>query len=115
MMSLAAQISGDLKFLWRAIFLVVGVLGVINTLWLIPRVASRYPNAWFIRRGRIFVALLYILIAIVAGFPGLAPRFGVVKPLQIEGTLVSLILFLGVNVAWEFMAQPKLGEKIESS
>lgn len=105
MMSMAAQIGGDLKFLWRAIFAVVGVMGLINALWLLPRVAARYPHTWFVRYGRVFMAILYVLLVIVAVSPQLT--IAPLKPVQVEGILLSLILFVGVNIAWEFMSQPK--------
>lgn len=107
MMSMAAQIGGDLKFLWRAIFAVVGIMGLFNALWLLPRVAARYPHTWFIRYGRAFMAALYVLLVIVAVLPQLAGTIAPLKPVQLEGILLALILFVGINIAWEFMSQPK--------
>ena len=56
------------------------------------------------------MVLLYGALIFVAVAPNLALLIKPLKPLkpiQLEGMLVSLILFVGVNVAWEFMSQPK--------
>jgi hypothetical protein len=106
-MSMAAQIGGDLALLWRMVFAVVGVMGLMTALWSIPRVMARYPNLSFLKYGRWFMVLLYIALIFVAVAPNLAILIKPLKPIQLEGMLVSLILFVGVNVAWEFMSQPK--------
>jgi hypothetical protein len=106
-MSMAAQIGGDLALLWRMVFAVVGVMGLMTALWSIPRVMTHYPNLSFLKYGRWFMVLLYIALIFVAVAPNLAALIKPLKPIQLEGMLVSLILFVGVNIAWEFMSQPK--------
>ena len=106
-MSMAAQIGGDLALLWRMVFAVVGVMGLMTALWSIPRVMTHYPNLNFLKYGRWLMVLLYVALIFVAVAPNLALLIKPLKPIQLEGMLVSLILFVGVNVAWEFMSQPK--------
>ena len=45
--------------------------------------------------------LIYVLIILVALGPGVAKDIG--APLRIEAILVSLMVFLGINVAWALM------------
>ena len=108
MMSLGAQLSADLKFLWRVIFVIVGVLGIWITLVQIPNVGRLYPNTWFVRRARWLIVGFYLVLIVFASWPGLERFYAPLKPLQIEALLLSTMMFLGVNMAWEFMAQPKL-------
>jgi hypothetical protein len=54
--------------------------------------------------------VLYVLIALVAVVPGLVADIGVlVRPLRVEAVLQTILVFLGVNVAWLLLfdeAQP---------
>jgi hypothetical protein len=45
--------------------------------------------------------LLYALIAVVAVAPGVVADLGIsARPLRVEAVLLTLVVFLGVNVAW---------------
>jgi hypothetical protein len=45
--------------------------------------------------------VLYVLIALVAVVPGLVADIGVLmRPLRVEAVLQTILVFLGVNVAW---------------
>src|SRR5215213_7109563 len=45
--------------------------------------------------------VLYVLIALVAVVPGLVADIGVLaRPLRVEAVLLTILVFLGVNVAW---------------
>jgi hypothetical protein len=46
-------------------------------------------------------AVLYILIAVVAVMPSVVADLGLsVRPLRVEAVLLTVLVFLGVNVAW---------------
>ena len=45
--------------------------------------------------------VLYLLVLIVAISPGMALHVG--APIRVEAVLLSLIVFLGINVAWALM------------
>jgi hypothetical protein len=108
-MSLGAQTAGDIKIIWRLVFIVAGVLGIVATIFLIS-VTTRggYPQGWFPRYGRWLSVLLYAVVVLVAISPAFTKIFGPdIKPLQIEGLLFTVIVFLGVGQAWDFLAQPK--------
>ncbi len=45
--------------------------------------------------------VLYVLIALVAVVPGMVAEIGVLaRPLRVEAVLLTILVFLGVNVAW---------------
>jgi hypothetical protein len=45
--------------------------------------------------------VLYVLIALVAVAPGMVAEIGVLAlPLRVEAVLLTMLVFLGVNVAW---------------
>jgi hypothetical protein len=49
----------------------------------------------------VVAVVLYVLIALVAVMPGLVADIGVlVRPLRVETVLQTILVFLGVNVAW---------------
>ena len=72
------------------------------------RETSGGTEALFIRQGRWLTIVLYALIAIVAVQPTLVGTLGAsLKPLQVEGLLLTLLVFVGVSVAWDFLAEPQ--------
>jgi hypothetical protein len=110
-MSLGAMIAGDVKILWRLVFIVACAFGILAMIFLTvgASAAGAKPHrGFFIRQGRWLTIALYALIAIVAAKPTLAGVFGgTLKPLQVEGLLLTLLVFVGVSVAWDFLAEPQ--------
>jgi cell division protein FtsW (lipid II flippase) len=110
-MSLGAMIAGDVKILWRLVFVVACAFGILAMLFLTVGASAgggRTHGSFFIRQGRWLTIALYALIAIVAAQPSLAGIFGgSLKPLQVEGLLLTLLVFVGVSVAWDFLAEPQ--------
>ena len=62
-MALGAQTAGDIKIIWRLVFIVAGVLGIIATVYLIAGTPGQKGSAgWYGRYGRWLSALLYALV-----------------------------------------------------
>ena len=101
-MSLAAQVSGDAKWIWQVVFAAAGLGGAASTVFFIRGM----PGKGMFRRARWLVAVLYLLVAVVAWFPEMAAPLAL-KPLQVEGLILSLLVFLGAGLAWEFLTEPK--------
>jgi hypothetical protein len=108
-MSLGAQTAGDIRIIWRLVFVVAGLLGIAATTLLILNTGGAAPRGWFTRYGRWLAVALYAVVVLLALIPALVTTiFGPeVKPLQIEGLLFTVIVFLGVGLAWDFLAEPK--------
>ena len=106
-MSLGALTMGDIKLIWRLVFISAAVFGLAAMLFLItsgmPTIGGRLVSL-----GRWLSVLLYALIAIIAAAPNLSLLFAQeLKPLQIEGLLLTLLVFLGASLAWSLLMAPK--------
>jgi hypothetical protein len=102
-MSLAAQLGQESKLLWQIAFLTAAVAGgVLTTMFLLATEHTDNPG-WF-RRNQWIVVTVYTLIAIFAVFPDLSYVVGL-KPLQLEGILISALVFFGVSFAWELQSE----------
>jgi len=102
-MSLGSQLAGEARWVWQVVFLVAAVFGLVSTLFFIR---STVAASSLMRRARWLVLVLYGLIAVFAAFPDWAAISGL-KPLQVEGLVLALLVFLGVNFAWAYLAEPK--------
>ena len=102
-MSLGSQLAADARWVWQLVFLVAAVFGFLSTLFFI-RATAAAPG--LMNRARWLVPVLYGLVAVFAAFPDWAAIFGL-KPLQVEGLVLALLVFLGVNFAWAYLAEPK--------
>ncbi len=106
-MSLIALLATDAKFLWRWAFVIAGLIGAVETLLVIVRPEGGAGSTGIVRYARWIVPVLYVLIVLFAGIQDLPQRLNLaLKPLELEGILVSLMVFLGVNFAWFFFAEP---------
>jgi hypothetical protein len=102
-MSLGAQIGGDNKLVWRTIFVLAAVMGIIFTSRLIAQV-RKAGQAGLFTRSRWIVVVLYILVGILALFPQLATPLGL-TPIQVEAFLLCIIILNGHGLAWEMMTR----------
>jgi hypothetical protein len=95
-MSLLSLIDPASTTLWRASFAIVAAGGVL-ALVLVRGPAPTGLGAV----AYVSAVVLYVLIALVAVAPGLVADIGVVaRPLRVEAVLQTILVFLGVNVAW---------------
>lgn len=103
-MSLFAILSVEAPALWRLAFFVAGVLGAIEAAKLLLRAGFGGQAAgsfvW-----QICAVALYSLIALIALVPQLALLFGF-APLVVAGLLLSLLVVLGVSLAWAYFIEP---------
>jgi hypothetical protein len=106
-MSLLSMLSGDTPVLWRLTFGGAGVLGLVATLLIATGTPAEGTGGW-LRPAALFVAApLYALIALLAIWPEIARDWLGLQPLQLEGILLSLLVFLGVNRAWSLFWEGK--------
>ena len=96
LMSLLSLIDPASTTLWRISFAVVAAGGVLAL------VLVRGPAPTGLGAAAYGAAVvLYGLIALVAAVPGMVAEIGVLaRPLRMEAVLLTLLMFLGVNVAW---------------
>jgi phosphatidylserine synthase len=100
LMSLLALVDPTNGTVWRVSFAMSAAMGALILSYL---QFSPIPTP----RGRLWQlestvsVILYLLVVLVAAAPGVARDIG--APLRIEAVLLSLIVFLGINVAWALM------------
>lgn len=107
LMSVLAQIDPQEPLLWRGSFLLAGLVGLSSTLGLMRvdrgRAAGRFA------RNRWIVVALYLLVVLLAVFPGIGRPLSL-EPLQVGGLLVVLLVAVAHALTWEFMLEDDPGE-----
>jgi hypothetical protein len=104
-MSLMAQIGGTDKLFWRIIFSLAALIGIVCTTLLLAR-ARTGTRAGFFRTNLWLPILVYSLILVVAVFPQI--DFPTLKPLQMEGILLALLILLAHGLVWDFMTETRV-------
>jgi hypothetical protein len=107
LMGLFAQVGGPgTTTIWRISFVAIALVGLVATLRALPR--SRRsdiddtPN-------RIAAVVLYALIAFVGLVPEVGKLFNLTG-IQVEATLLILLVLLGHGLVWRFMtSEPPTG------
>jgi hypothetical protein len=103
-MSLGAQIGGENKLVWRAVFAIAAIMGMFFTVRLAARL-GKITNPGFFTRNRWPAFLVYVLVLVL----GIAPElvaFSGLKPIQVEAFLLCLIVLTGHGLAWEMLTRP---------
>lgn len=106
LMSLGALLTGDAPIVWRLTFGSAGIAGIVAVL-----LASRgigEPTGAIAAVGRFeWLALpLYVVLTFVAFRPDLVqPAIGLIA-LQVEGVVMTLLVFLGIVFAWLLFTEP---------
>lgn len=109
-MSLGAQIAPDVRILWRLVFIVGSAGGMIATLFMIRAASGDSVPGMVHRVGRWIAILLYAFIFLTALFPEPYAAIGFTG-LQGEALWLTLLVFLGVMLAWEAVMEPSAGSK----
>ncbi len=106
-MCLIALVPDDARIIWRLTFGLSGLVGIISTILVVATTKADTGSMQLICVGQWLIAPLYALVALLAFNPALAQVVGInLAPLEIEGLVIGLLLFVGVNLAWIFLAEP---------
>jgi hypothetical protein len=96
LMSLLSLVDPASTALWRISFAIVGAGGVIALALVRGPAPTGLGAATYVA-----AVVLHVLIALVAVAPGMVAEIGVLAlPLRVEAVLLTMLVFLGVNVAW---------------
>lgn len=119
-MSLLALLAGNARLLWQIAFCVAGILGVIETIFILRGAPKRSeqprpPHGAASPLTRLRMAMvaewlalaLFALVAIIA----VVPDAGYIKALAlsaltVEGILATLLVVLGLVFAWIYFLEP---------
>jgi hypothetical protein len=98
LMSLLSLVDPSSHFIWRVAFTVSSLVGAGGLLALSFGPGAQLP---LVAVGRVVSLALFILIAVVALAPSLLGDLGItLAPLRLEAILLSLLVFVGLIVAW---------------
>lgn len=100
-MSLGAQIGGENKLIWRAVFIIAALVGMYFTLRLTARLHVA-GQVGFLTQNRWIIFLLYMIVLVVGAVPELVSFTGL-KAIQVEAFVVSILVLTGHGLAWEMM------------
>jgi hypothetical protein len=107
LMSLAALLTGDLPVLWRITFATAGIVGMVAVV-LAGRLRASQGGAVASVGRWIWMGIpLYAIITIVALDPNLVRANLAVEPLQVEGSVMTLLVALGIMFAWVLFTEPR--------
>jgi hypothetical protein len=95
LMSLLALVNPDSSALWRASFAIAAIGGAV----VLIAVRGPAPGRLGIAAYMLAIAL-YALIGILAIAPRIASGLGLGAPVRVEAVLLTVLVFVGVNVAW---------------
>ncbi len=101
-MSLGAQIAPELPLMWRLVFVAGSIGGIVATFFLARAAAA---GGFFLRVGRWLMLLLYVFVLVTALVPDIYRAFGLTG-LQGEALWVTILVLLGVMLAWEAVMEP---------
>ncbi len=109
-MSLLALLSTTTNSLWRWSFALAAVIGAIDAVAaavIANRGGGSDRGGWALGRWILLASpVLYVLVAVVALLPGRLEEWGSLTPLEVEGILLSVLVFLGVNLVWAMWFAP---------
>ncbi|HEX6576740.1 MAG TPA: hypothetical protein VF082_00120 [Jiangellaceae bacterium] len=99
--SLLAQVAPDEPILWRASFALAGLAGAVGTAML-GQALRDVTGEGLLARLLWWVAVpVYLLVAVVAAVPGIPEALNLrLSSIEVEGFLLTLLVFLGVQAAW---------------
>jgi hypothetical protein len=110
-MSLFAMLSVSNRLIWQIAFFIAGCGGLVATL-AFRRGASQSASQslgarhiWVRWAVDLLTYLLFAAIALVALLADAIRSLGL-APLTVEGTLVSLVVVLGLLLAWAYFVRP---------
>ena len=106
-MSALALVAPDVGILWRITFVTASLLGLLAAGY-VARTLSDENDCPRLVRAIEWVAIpIYAVIAVVAVFPEMVKQIGLgLTPLQVEGIILAILLFFGVQAAWILMVEP---------
>jgi hypothetical protein len=107
MMSILSIIAPDEPLIWRAVFSLAGLFGVVGVILFRQALIEDHDTPRLVVVVEWVVLPIYVCITLLALFPTIPKDLGMsLTGIQVEAILVSLLLFFGVQGAWILMVEP---------
>jgi hypothetical protein len=113
LMSLAALLTGELPLVWRITFGTAGVVGMVASVMGARGAGTSTGSTSSIGRWMWLGLPLYAVITMVALRPDLVRSRLALEPLQIEGSIMTLLVLLGISFAWVLFTEPVAHDQVE--
>jgi hypothetical protein len=111
-MSLLALLSVNAVAIWRIAFFAASALGATETGLLVSAFGGK-PRGLVPQVSRWVGLVLYTLLALLAIAPGIAQRLVGLEPLTVTGIVETLLVLLGLILAWAYFTEPATTERRE--
>jgi hypothetical protein len=106
-MSVLALVAPEVGLLWRITFVSAGLLGLIGAGYVAATLNDEHDCPPLVRLIEWIAIPTYAVIAVIAVVPEAVSAIGVgLSPLQVEGIILAILLFFGVQAAWILMVEP---------
>jgi hypothetical protein len=113
-MSLLALLSVNAVAIWRVAFFAASALGAAETGLLISAFGGG-PRSWVPQVSRWVGLFLYTLLALLAIAPEIAQALVGLEPLTVTGIVETLLVMLGLILAWEYFTEPAATDRREGA
>jgi 4-amino-4-deoxy-L-arabinose transferase-like glycosyltransferase len=107
-MAIISTLASNVAILWRLTFGLAGLLGIVSATLILTTALKESSRRRLLVASQIAALVLYSLVVLVAVRPELVREdlALVMTPREVEGVLLSLLVLLGVNLAWLFFTEP---------
>lgn len=106
-MSVLSLVAPDVAWLWRVTFVSAGLVGVIAAIFVVRTLREEYDCPRLVKTIEWIAIPIYAAVTVVALAPELVTGLGLgLTPLQVEGVILAVLLFFGVQGAWILMVEP---------
>jgi hypothetical protein len=106
-MAVLSLVALEATWLWRASFVLAGIIGIVGTGMVVRTLREENDCPRLARAIELIAIPIYVVVTILAAFPDLVTQLGLgLTPLQVEGLILTVIIFFGVQAAWVLMIEP---------
>lgn len=106
-MSVLSLVAPDVGLLWRATFASAGVMGMVGVGWFIRTLREEYDCPRLLKVIEWAALPVYAVITVIAVAPEIARAVvPALTPLQVEGVILAILIFFGVQAAWVLTIEP---------
>ncbi len=106
-MSVLSLVAPEVGWLWRASFALAGAIGLVGAVYFIRTVREEHDCPRIVRVVEWVVIPVYAIVTLIALAPDAVRGLGLeLSPIQIEGIILAILIFLGVQGAWVLLVEP---------
>ena len=111
-MSILSLVAPDVPWLWRVTFATAGAIGLLGAIYFVRTLREEHDCPRIVRVVEWIVIPIYAVVTLIALAPDAVRTLGLeLTPIQIEGIILAILLFLGVQAAWVLLVEPPVHEE----